>query len=355
MSRSIALAVLLLPALVLALALPSRGEAAAAPPGFFGVNINAGPVDYEAMAAANTGVTRMIFPANAFKPTREDGYRWTYGDQIVRSAATRGIDVIPILYGLPHWISDKLNKTPLKGKAKKAWDEYVAVVVSRYGPGGTFWDLKINQYVPYNPIEVWQIWNEPNSITWWGPKPNAREYGSFLKATANVIHAIDPRAEVMTAGIVAEPTNSHAITGKKYLGQLFKDRGVAKVIDDVAYHPYAGTVAGVKKQLKGARSILNRRRARNTPIWVTEIGWGSKRGRSNHPLIKSKAGQKAALRGSFKMALQMRKRLKLHGMLWYQWRDGRDDLCLWCESSGLVDKKGAAKDLLDVFASLSTP
>lgn len=304
------------------------------------------------MVNNNVGTIRTIFPANAFKPVEEGGYRWHYGDAIMRNAADRGIDVIPILYGVPHWISDERSKTPLKGRAQKAWGEFLAVVVGRYGPDGTFWSA--NPYVHYNPIEVWQIWNEPNSMTWWGPKPSPRQYGTVLKRSANTIHAIDPTAEVMTAGIVGKPTNRHAITGDDYLGELFKDRGVARVVDDVAYHPYAGSVAGVKKQLKQARRILNKRRARNTPLWVTEIGWGSKGGRKGHPLIKSNGGQKAALRGAFKMALRMRRPLKLHGMLWYQWRDGPDDLCLWCESSGLVDKRGAGKPLLDVFSSIAT-
>ena len=353
MPRPLALAALLLPVLALALALPTRGEAAPkAPPGFFGVDINSGPVDYSEMVAAGVGTTRTIFPFSVIKRER-DRYNWSYSDKIVADSATSGINLIPILYGVPPWISDKRNATPLKGRAKTAWDEFLPVLVNRYGPNGTFWAQGgPGEYLPFHPIETWQIWNEPNSMTWWGPRPNPKEYGKVLERSAKTIHALDPNARVMSAGIVAQPTNRHGIPGNEFLDQLLKRRAVAKSIDDIAYHPYSQSVAGVKKQLRGARAVLNRRNSRRTPLWVTEIGWGSKGGKK-HPLIKSPTAQRRALRDVFEMALKERRRLNLDGMLWYQWRDGVDDLCLWCQSSGLVDHRGRAKDLLGTFGAIA--
>ncbi len=60
------------------------------------------------------------------------------------------------------------------------------------------------------------------------------------------------------------------------------------------------------------------------------------------------------MRGTFEMVLKERERLGIERLLWYQWRDGPDDLCLWCETSGLLDKKSRPKKLLKTFSAIAT-
>jgi len=140
----------MLPALVLALASPPRAAAATpvAPPGFFGVDINAGPINYPQMAAADIGVTRTVFPLGLIKQGPTTPYYWGYSDEIIGDSAENGIKVIPSVYGSPLWISTKLNKTPLKGEAKQVWAAYLTALVDRYGPDGGFWAE--NPYVHWN-------------------------------------------------------------------------------------------------------------------------------------------------------------------------------------------------------------
>ncbi len=94
------------------------------------------------------------------------------------------------------------------------------------------------------PIEDWQVWNEPNSRTWWRPRPDPKEYGKLLVMSAKAIHAADPQSRVLTAGIVAEPTNSGAIPGNEYLRGLYKSKAARRATDVVAFHPYAPTAQG---------------------------------------------------------------------------------------------------------------
>lgn len=348
-----ALLIALLAVLLVALCNPARSDAQepVAPPGFFGVNASGfEPGDFERMAAAGVGVTRNVFPFQVMKHGRHTPYYWGYTDQIVQQTALNGIDLIPMIYGAPPWVSEKLNRTVLKGEPKRAWDELLVALVQRYGPGGTFWQE--NEYTPYRPLRVWQIWNEPNSITWWGPKPSPGEYAKVLVRSANVIHSVDPEAQIMSAGIVARPTNAHAIQGKKYLKKLYANRAAVEATDILAYHPFAQSVAGVRKQLKVARKVLRSRGAGATPIWITEIGWGSK-GPKGHDLIKSPAAQNRTLRDLMSMTIADQASLGLGRMLWYQWRDTTSDLCKWCETSGLLDIKSQPKELLTTFASLA--
>lgn len=351
---SLPLAALSLTLLAMALVLcaPTRSVAQeVAPEGFFGVNASSNdPADFGGMAAADVGVTRTVFPFQVIRQGRKKPYNWSYSDNIVANTTANGLDLIPMLYGAPPWISEELSRTPLNGEAKDAWRDLLVAIVQRYGPGGVYWAE--NPYTPYRPIETWQIWNEPNSITWWAPRPRPLEYATLLRRSADAIHSVDANAVIMTAGIVARPTNPHAINGKKFLGKLFGADGVNEAADAVAYHPYAPSVPGVKHQLEEARSVLGSRGAGATPIWITEIGWGTKGPRS-HPLIKSLDGQNRAMRETFEMVLNQRQPLGLGGLLWYQWRDRREDLCLWCETSGLVDRDSQPKRLFETFRQIA--
>ena len=324
----------------------------AAPRDFFGVNgWNTARSDFSQMEGADVGIYRANFPFELARSVPGQPYDWSYFDQLVANTSSTGIALIPILYGVPPWRSAGLSSTPVHDRvSREQWHDLLVAMVRRYGPDGTYWNL--HPAASYLPIETWQVWNEPNSKTWWGPKPDPHEYGTLLRRSSRTIHDVDPDAEVLTAGIVARPTNRHAIKGPRFLRKLFATRGVAAATDGVAYHPYAATVRAVNAQLTKARSVIDHAGAR-VPLWVTEIGWGTD-GPLEHPLIKSKSGQQEALTGSFEMLLRQRVRLRIEHVLWYLWQDRPDTLCMWCESSGLLDDDANPKRLLQIYRDFAT-
>lgn len=307
------------------------------------------------MADANIGSFRTVFPYTAVMlPTDDanDPFDWTPFDFYVGETAKAGIDMLPFAYGVPPWISTLNSTTPFVSKAAmKGWNVLLKAMVERYGPDGEFWSL--HPEIPYHPVRVWQVWNEPNSRTWWQPKPDPKEYGKLLVESAKTIHSVDPQAEIMTAGIVAKPTNAAAIPGNDFIKALFKSKAARKQTDIVAFHPYAPTVSQVEKQLSEARGVLKKAGMAKTPLWVTELGWGSK-GPKDHPLIMTEDQQQRALQGVLRMAADERKPLGLGRFLWYHWQDTPDDpLCLWCQSSGLIEANGTPKPLLDIFSAIA--
>ena len=352
--QALALAALL--AALAALLVPAASEAAEpAPPGFFGVTESLmSPDDFRMMREADSTTFRTIFPISGAKSSRNGEYDWTHMDSYVRMSAYLGIQLQPVLYGSPPWISKERSAVPLKGEAAAEWHEYLSAVVKRYGENGDFWNDYYEGYTPYRPITVWQVWNEPNSITWWAPRPNPTQYAKFFARSADTIKAVDPTARVMTAGIVAKPTNKHAIPGKKFIKRVLAVRAAREQVDILGFHPFSPSIPGVRKQIVSARKALNRAGLRSTPIWITEIGWGSK-GPKSLELVKSPKGQERALKSTFQMAIKERERLGIEKLLWYHWRDYRDDLCRWCETSGLVTKKLKKKPIYDIFRDLATP
>ena len=338
-------------ALIAAICPPARSEAAQAPKGFFGVHpLAAATADYAEMANNDVGFIRTGFvyhQANPGPSVPPAAYDWTNFDAIVAGAAEQGIDVLPVLLGTPG--NTERGSTPLDTpEATAAWKDYLTALVRRYGPDGDFWAE--NPLLTPNPIEDWQVWNEPNSFNNWA-KPSPKSYGRLLSISAKTIHGEDPAADIVSAGVISQPVNRRAEDGDVYLKKMLRSKPAAKAADTIAIHPYTGSVKDVKKQIQLTRKVLDKAKLKKTPIWVTEIGWGE--GTSSNPLIVSAAKQRKNLRDSFQMMVKERRKLKIGRAVWYQWKDGPDPVCSWCSTSGLLNEDGSTKRLLDEFAAIA--
>ena len=195
-------------AVVASLGLPDRSAAAQAPKGFFGVHpLSLETGDYPEMASSDVGLIRTAFSFQQTDPPPglpfgSWDYDWTRFDAIATGAAENGIDVLPVLLGTPG--STHRDATPLDSPdATTAWKDYLTALVKRYGPGGTLWSDPLYPG-PDRPITDWQIWNEPNSFNNWA-KPDAKQYGKLLTLSAKTIHAADPSADVVSAGVISQP------------------------------------------------------------------------------------------------------------------------------------------------------
>ncbi len=77
-------------------------------------------------------------------------------DQYVLDSAEHGIHLLPLLFDTPSWAGPTANTIPADPSAYAA---YVAAVVGRYGPHGTFWTAypALAGYA----IGTFELWNEP--------------------------------------------------------------------------------------------------------------------------------------------------------------------------------------------------
>ena len=348
---------------------PAASKAAQAPKGFFGVHVRSlDGGDFNRMRRAHVGLVRTGFALSTAKSRENDEYDWTKFDGFVAGTARNGIDMLPILYGLPPWLPDHEDSL-LRDPGKSVWRDYLTALADRYGSDGKFWAL--NPDIPYHPVRTWQIWNEPNSFVNWS-NPDAREYGKLLTISARALHAVDPKAKIVSGGVVSKPINDDSLDGARYLRRMFRSKAAARAADIVAIHPYTRTVRDTKEMVEQARKVMDRAGLKRTPIWVTEIGWGTSTGfnasdaerATGRPVANpgprgwrrwniSAAEQRRNLRRSFEMALRQRKKLGLRRMVWYQWQEGHDDACGWCATSGLLRENGVGKQLLRVFSRIA--
>ena len=151
---------------------------------------------------------------------------------------------------------------PVKTAVQKTgWTTFLTEAVRRYGPNGAFWAA--NPAIPYRPIRVWQLWNEPN-FKYFVARPNPAEYGKLVKLSAPVIRGIDPGAKIVLGGLFAAPKEAtykvkppQAYFATDFIEQLYKKTpGIKSQFDGVALHPYTYDYRDITGHVEELRDVL---------------------------------------------------------------------------------------------------
>lgn len=265
---------------------------------------------------------------------------WSAADNLVGDLASRGIKVLPTLYGSPHWLESASVKPPVDSQnARDAWKGFVRAAVERYGPNGAYWTGPYQTDHPGKatlPIGTWQVWNEPNLKGAMNP-PDPGVYVRLLKLAHAAITDADPKAKVMFAGM---PAYSGDINAWDFIKRVYRKHGASKYFDVAALHPYSRTVKQMVGEIKKFRRAMKQGGDGHTPLWLTEVGWGSlPKNATPFGLTKGKKGQKRMLKRAFKTLRQKRHQLHVKRVLWFNFRDpkgGGVKTCSFCSSAGLL-------------------
>ncbi len=229
------------------------------------------------------GWTRYPFYWNSLE-TSPGGWNWGAYDPQVIDDVRYGLRINAILLGIPSFRNDGgapqglyapvfTDGTDIPGAGKSinpsnAFATFAAQLVTRYKPGGTL--ASQMGWGGDTGIRVWEIWNEPDlGMFWTGGVEN---YARMLKVGYLAIHAADPYAQVMFAGL--------AFNNPDQLNWL--DRTLAVLAQDSqarAYNWYFD-IAAVHAYSSSLRSGVMVRRIRETlarygltrPIWLNESG-----------------------------------------------------------------------------------
>jgi len=329
-------------AVVAALALAAAGSAAARPAGsppraFFGVvpQGSLGAADFARMRGV-VGTLRVPVYWPDVEP-RPGELELGSLDATVSAAAEAGVRVLPFVYGTPPWLASDPARPPLSAGARRAWAGFLRALVSRYGRGGTLWR---GASAPL-PIRMWQVWNEPNFLLFWRPRPAPTGYARLLEVSAHAIRARDPRALVVTAGVA--PVEGGMLPWV-YLRRLLAIRGIGRSVDVVAVHPYASHLTDVAYQVRLARRAMARSGLGRLPLLVSEFGVASHT-QTASSFNRGARGQAKFLRRAYRMLLRKRHPWHIAGVDWYAWQDAPfpDPHCVFCQYAGLVERDGAPK------------
>src|ERR1035438_3196228 len=109
------------------------------------------------------------------QPNSASVYNWSNFDRVVQAARLRNLTLLPTLAYTPAWARAPGCMTAKCAPANpNAFATFAAAAALRYAPMG---------------IHTWEIWNEPNSVGFWQPAPNAAQYVQLLSVTSSAIRA----------------------------------------------------------------------------------------------------------------------------------------------------------------------
>lgn len=329
-------------------AVPAPAAAAAPAPAFFGIQGWNVPTarDLAVMKRGGVGSYRAVFDGEHLG-TSYDSAGWAGWDTFMTAAARERIEVLPVLQNIPG-ARTRFQHPRTRGQ-RTAWAGFVSAVARRYGRGGTFWEAR-PELEPM-PLTAYQVWNEPNLPVFWRPAPDAAGYLRLVRLTRARLRAVDPKASVVLAGL---PNSRLGVPALDYLRAIYAEPGAREAFDVVALHPYAPNAGGVVASLTRVRAYMDRRGDRATPIWVTELGWGT--GGPRTSLRTTKAGQAAKFDRTLRALLAARGRLRLERFVAFALQDrefGEEEAPWWAPRAGLFDRAGQPKPAWRTFVRLT--
>jgi hypothetical protein len=265
------------------------------------------------------------------------GPDWSAFDHDVGLAATHGIRIFPFVWGSPRWAAGIAKAEPEGEASLSAWASFLRRAVRRYGPNGDFW--RQNQDLPYLPIRAWEIWNEPNIVTF-SRRPDPERFARLIRASGRIVHRVDRGAKVILGGLFGRPLQIPPnIASGDFLNRVYRARRVKQHFDGVALHPYVADARAMRAQILNLRRIMRIHHDASTPIYVTELGWGSDSYESRWE--RGLRGQARELNEAFSMLAGHRRSWRIGGVWWYSWVDAPG--CIFCDSAGLLTEAREAK------------
>ncbi len=307
---------LLLAALaLLAAAAPAVAAERRVPAGWLGV-VADGPLgaadggEWDRMVASGVESVRTAVRWHELQPFGGETTDFSALDATVAAAAQRGLAVLPVVQSTPGWAARRPGDTASPPRDPATFGRFLAALVARYGPQGSLWAERPE--LPRVPIRDWQVWNEPNIKRYWSQQPFAKSYVRLLRAAHTALHAADPGATVVLAGL---PNESW-----KALRSIYKAGGRGH-FDAVALHPYTRKPSDVMRLIRYARRVMRKRGDGATPVWITELSWPAAKGKVPRPagFEVSEAGQSRRLRTALGLLADARERRRIGRVFWYTW------------------------------------
>jgi polysaccharide biosynthesis protein PslG len=212
---------------------------------------------------------------NQIEPV-EGRRNWSHTDSVVEKLRAAGIEPLLVVSGSPSWANGVPGSTPGQtayvppfGAARDAWlreyADFLAAAVRRY----------------HDYVRRWEIWNEPNFVQFWRPRPDPVAYSQVYETLRATILRVDPTAEVAVGGLGGlTATEPPGIPGLEFLRRLTRLR---PPIDAVAIHPYATADHPPWVHVPNENNFDDIQRVQDqlalegeqASIWVTEWGWSS--------------------------------------------------------------------------------
>jgi len=208
------------------------------------------------MKEAGISWVRMDFLWQEIEPEKEK-FEFDKYDEIVDVLSKNGLNILGILHYSTDW-SSSCGQWNCPSKENSLFVKYAEKVIGHYK----------------DKVKYWEVWNEPDSRTYWVNQDGLKSYCELLKEVYIAAKKIDPSCKVLNGGFA---------NGALSINKLY-DNGAKDYFDILNTHIFESplnpaAIKAVIAQAKLARKIMERNGDGDKPMWITEIGCpGVKRG-----------------------------------------------------------------------------
>lgn len=225
---------------------------------------------FDLMAAMHMTWVRLDIDWSVVEPERGQ-FDWVHTDELFNEAKAHGLNVLAVLAFSPPWARPSDTGPEATGSHSRPdqlsnYGDFARVAAQRYAPLG---------------VHSWEIWNEPNSKTFWPPGPDPDEYGRLFREAADAIRAVDPIATLLVGGLAPKYRGPEAgMSPAEHLVQLYAN-GTAQLADGIAVHPYTFPAlprdarqhnVGGFMDLAALHKVMSRHGDGRKKVWITEFG-----------------------------------------------------------------------------------
>jgi hypothetical protein len=226
-----------------------------------------------AMEADGVKVVRSDSPWNEIEPVPPGPtghiYQWSGFDSWVSTLAKHHLTWEPLVDFSVWWA--KTCSGNCAPTTDSTYATFAQAIAAKYGANGSFWVQ--NPQLPYYPVQIFEIWNEEASQTFWVPPPR---FATLYSASRAAIHAVDPTASVIVGGLAddSQSYNPSKDYPAAYVYQMFTaDPGLRGNVDGFGLHPYGTTAVDAVNWTIHFRRVLDQLGEATAPIDITELGW----------------------------------------------------------------------------------
>jgi hypothetical protein len=180
-------------------------------------------------------------------------WNWSKYDRAYRLMRSAGLRPLIVAIGAPCWAGSAASQCvagslrgPPSPSHDRDWGDYVRRLAERY------------------PAAVGlEVWNEPNLLPNFEPRPDPVRYTELLKIAYAAVKGVAASVPVISAGLIAgSGSGQYAISDADFLAAMYR-AGARGSMDGIGAHPYplAGGTAKPSYDVAAMRADLARLRA----------------------------------------------------------------------------------------------
>lgn len=230
------------------------------------------PFNQQIAAARKLGVRGVRLAVRWHEIERARGnFNWLAADGRIRAVQREGLLPLIVVFGGNANYPPRegvTGSTPSSEEGLDGFAHFAAEAVRRYGTGG-----------PQGPI-IYEIWNEPNTKTFWGRPPEPETYAEMARRACEAMKKIAPSVRVLALAMEGTPVKPPYVV-KAYGLDIYQEwarraatPGLMACADGISMHPYFNQPESHHTYEPALQAFISQHWQKTSPPLIANTEWG---------------------------------------------------------------------------------